>query len=245
MVVQELCRQLPMIDFQNTAQLLAVGVPGANALSAIQSRSAGKLSACKTGAKCLLDCDETLLEVSSLLMWALMRNAGVQVASGSATGLAGAAGLANAPQPPGRSALLYDMHTGAPRLHLVTAHDLDFTGAGARCFVDCMGCVVIRVCSAQQLVDSLPTYIVRSLQMPGAVMCRRLHLTPTVSVWPRCRSRRCRLSRPQQPAWAGRPPVPWSQSAALCGSGPWSLASRSGCSSCGAPCRSSRPFAKQ
>ena len=33
MVVQELCRQLPMIDFQNTAQLLAVGVPGANAAS--------------------------------------------------------------------------------------------------------------------------------------------------------------------------------------------------------------------
>jgi hypothetical protein len=127
MVVQELCRQLPMIDFQNTAQLLAVGVPGAIAARA----TSHKCSACKTGAKCLLDCDETLLEVSSLLMWASMHNAGVQVASGPAAGLAGAAGLANAPQPPGRSALLYDMHTGAPRLHLVTAHDLDSTGSGA------------------------------------------------------------------------------------------------------------------
>lgn len=57
MVVQELCRQLPMIDFQNTAQLLAVGVPGAIAESSSQ-QSAGKLStrnqepsACRTAVK--------------------------------------------------------------------------------------------------------------------------------------------------------------------------------------------------
>lgn len=87
-----------------------------------------------------------------MLILTLMRNAGVQVASGSATGLVGAAGLANAPQPPGRSALLYDMHTGAPRLHLVTAHDLDSTGSGAQCIVDCMSRSMISFQSAQQIV---------------------------------------------------------------------------------------------
>ena len=86
-------------------------------------------------------------------MLALMRNAGVQVASGPATGLAGAAGLANAPQPPGRSALLYDMHTGAPRLHLVTAQDLDSTGSGILCCTHCKGCTVIKTILARPAAD--------------------------------------------------------------------------------------------
>lgn len=132
MVVQELCRQLPMIDFQNMPQLLAVGVPGANA---VHVSSHALLATPLVGKQEPAYCSPAMsscLKVISLPRLTLMRNAGVRAASGPATGLAGAAGLANSPQPPGRSALLYDMHTGAPRLHLVTAHDLDSTGSGAR-----------------------------------------------------------------------------------------------------------------
>jgi hypothetical protein len=155
MVVQELCRQLPMIDFQNTAQLLAVGVPGAIASRETPSTLCWQALRAIHELHALFECNaKTVLELSVPLTLALIRNAGVQVASGPATGLAGAAGLANAPQPPGRSALLYDMHTGAPRLHLVTAHDLDSTSSGARHFVDCMECTVIKTTLARKSLAS-------------------------------------------------------------------------------------------
>ena len=67
MVVQELCRQLPTIDFQNTAQLLAVGVPGALLLLAAPSTlSMERMLAKQTIFRCT-NAATRIVEVSSRL----------------------------------------------------------------------------------------------------------------------------------------------------------------------------------
>lgn len=98
MVVQELCRTLPMVDYHNGALLLAVGTPPAPAAAAAAAAS------------------------------------GVATAAAAAAGSPHAGGTAGgaAHLHPGLAAMLYDMHSGAARLHLVTEGHAASGTAGAQ-----------------------------------------------------------------------------------------------------------------
>lgn len=90
MVVQELCRTLPMVDYHNGALLLAVGTPPAPAA-----------------------------------------HAGAGTAAAAAVGGSHTINTAGGTTHSGLAATLYDMHSGAARLHLVTeGHATCGTGPG-------------------------------------------------------------------------------------------------------------------